>query len=178
MRYQSMMAAAVGCLLAGTAANAPAADAKADAGGMKMIPAVQATTTTVSRPVISARGAQSLLQAAQAMAERNHWGMSVTIVDDAGNLVAFLRMDGAPMGTIDVSRGKAVTAIKFKMPTSMVQQMVSGGGGMLTIPGITALTGGYPVMVNGQVVGAIGVSGGLGDEDDRTAQAALAAFKG
>lgn len=149
-----------------------------DAKPMSMPPITQAATVTLAKASISARGAQKILAAAADAAAKNHWGMSIAVVDDSGRLVAFLKMDGAPMGTIDVAQGKAVTAIKFKLPTKVVQDLVSrGGSAMLTIGGITALTGGYPIEDKGQIVGAIGVSGGLGDEDDRTALAGLASFK-
>jgi uncharacterized protein GlcG (DUF336 family) len=161
-----------GCLIA--ASSAAAQESKP----MSPPPVTQATDTAVAKRSISALGAQKVLAAAAAAAAKNHWGMSIAVVDDSGRLIAFLRMDGAPLGTIDVSQSKALTAIKFKMPTKFVQDLVSkGGAAMLTIPGITALTGGYPIEQQGQIIGAIGVSGGFGDEDDRTALAGIAALK-
>lgn len=144
---------------------------------MQVPKAAQAPGPVLTKGSLSAKGAETVLNAAVAEAVKNQWGMSIAIVDESGRLLAFRRTDGAPMGTIDVSQGKAVTAIKFKMPTRFVQELISkGGSAMLTIKDITAVTGGYPIEANGQVIGAIGVSGGLGDEDDRTAQAGLSAF--
>lgn len=144
---------------------------------MQVPKAAQAAGPVLSKSSLSAKGADAILDAAVAEAVKNQWGMSIAIVDESGRLLAFRRTDGAPMGTIDVAQGKAVTAIKFKMPTRFVQEIVSkGGSAMLTIKDIVAITGGYPIESGGQIIGAIGVSGGLGDEDDRTAQAGLAVF--
>lgn len=161
------LALAAGALGAGAALAQPAP--------MQVPPAQQHAGATFQKAALSSKGAQAVLAAAVAEATKRQWGMSIAVVDESGRLLGFQRTDGAPMGTIDVAQGKAVTAIKFKMPTSFVQDMVSkGGAAMLTIGGITAVTGGYPIVVDGQVVGAIGVSGGLGGEDDITAKAGLA----
>lgn len=136
------------------------------------------TAPTVSVPVLSSAGAQAVMAAAVGEATRNGWGASVALVDNAGRLLAFHRTDGAPMGTIDTALGKATTAIMFKAPTSMISQMVSQSAAMATIPGVVAVPGGYPIMQNGQVIAAIGVSGGMAGEDDIIAKAGMAAVPG
>lgn len=129
---------------------------------------------TIARASVSLATAKKIIAAAEAEAVKNGWALTFTIVDDAGRLVCFQRMDEAPLGTIEVSQGKAQTAVKFRAPTKMVQDMVTQGGpAMLTLGDITAVTGGYPIMIDGKLVGAIGVSGGLRGEDDLAAAAGL-----
>lgn len=136
------------------------------------------TALTVSQPVLSSAGAQAVMAAAIGEATKNGWGSSIALVDNAGRLLAFHRTDGAPMGTIDTAVGKATTAIMFKAPTAMISQMVSQSAAMATIPGVVAVPGGYPIVQNGQVIGAIGVSGGMAGEDDVIAKAGMAALPG
>ncbi|WP_298670605.1 heme-binding protein [uncultured Sphingomonas sp.] len=129
-------------------------------------------------PVLSSAGVQAVMNAAITKAASNGWGSSIAVVDNAGKLLAFHRTDGAPMGTIDTALGKANTAIMFKAPTSMISQMVAQSAAMATIPGVVAVPGGYPIMYNGQVIGAIGVSGGMAGEDDIIAKAGMDALPG
>ena len=135
------------------------------------------TAPTVSRSVLSSAGTQAAMAAAVAEATKNGWPASIAIVDDSGRLLAFHRTDGAPMGTIDVARRKAETSIKFKMPTEFLGQMVQQGGpAMLTLGDFVAVPGGYPIMAGGEVIAAIGVSGGMAGEDDIIAKAGIAAI--
>lgn len=136
------------------------------------------TTAMVQNlPVLSSAGARAVMDAAIARATSNGWGSSIALVDNAGKLLAFHRTDGAPMGTIDTAIGKATTAIMFKAPTAMISQMVSQNAAMGTIPGVVAVPGGYPIMRDGQVIGAIGVSGGMAGEDDIIAKAGMDAIQ-
>ena len=137
------------------------------------------TDPVAARPVLSSAGAKTVMAAAIATADENGWGASIALVDDGGRLLAFHRTDGAPIGTIEVAQGKAETAIRFKLPTAFLQKMVAQGGpAMLTLGKMVAVTGGYPIVRDGQVVGAIGVSGGMSGEDDIIAKAGLAAIGG
>jgi glc operon protein GlcG len=98
---------------------------------------------TISRTSVSLATAKKIVAAAEAEAVKNGWQLTFTILDDSGRLVYFQRMDEAPLGTIEVSQGKALTAVKFRVPTKMVQEMVTQGGpAMLTLGDITAVTGG------------------------------------
>jgi len=138
------------------------------------IPTTQPTTAHVT---LSSAGARLVMDAAVRLADGNGWGSSIAIVDNAGRLLAFHRTDGAPVGTIDVAQGKAFTALKFRMPTQAVQDMVAKGGpAMLTLGDMVAVVGGYPIVRNGEVIGAIGVSGGMAGEDEIVAHAGLAAL--
>lgn len=142
-------------------------------------PGPKPTTAPVANlPVLSGAGAQAAIAAAVKTATDNGWGSSIAVVDNAGRLLAFHRTDGAPLGTIDVAQGKALTAIKFKAPTDFIAQMVSKSAALATIPDIVAVPGGYPILKDGQVIGAIGVSGGMAGEDDIIAKAGIAAVGG
>jgi glc operon protein GlcG len=138
-----------------------------------------ADPSVIALPNLSSAGAAKVLAAALLEANRHGWASSIAIVDAAGHLLAFQRTDGAPMGTIDVARRKAESSIKFKAPTEFLQKMVGQGGpAMLTLGDYVAVVGGYPISVNGEVVGAIGVSGGMAGEDEVIAKAGLAALAG
>lgn len=128
---------------------------------------------TVTRQSIDLATARKIVAAAEAEATKNNWALSIAVVDNAGKLVYFQRMDETPLGTIEVAQGKAETAVNFRMPTGNLAQAVAQGGGMLTIRNMVALPGGYPIMIDGKLVGAIGVSGGMRGEDDLAAAAAL-----
>lgn len=139
--------------------------------------AAKPVSAVIAVPMLSSAGAAKVLAAAVTEANRHNWGSSIAIVDAAGHLLAYQRTDGAPLGTIDVARRKAETSIKFKAPTEFLQKMVSqGGAAMLTLGDYVAVVGGYPITVNGEVVGAIGVSGGMAGEDEVVAKAGLAAL--
>jgi len=135
------------------------------------------TQQTATKTVLTSAGAQTVMVAAIRTANANGWGSSIAITDEGGRLLAFHRTDGAPIGTIDVARRKAETAIKFREPTAMLGRLVEQGGvAMLTLGDFVAVPGGYPIMVEGQLVGAIGVSGGMSGEDDIIARAGLDAL--
>jgi len=136
------------------------------------------TAPSFSQPILSSAGAQRVMTAAINEATKNGWGSSIAVVDNAGRLLAFHRTDGATIGSIDTAHGKATTAIMFKAPTAMISQMVSQSAAMATIPGIVAVPGGYPIMQGNDVIGAIGVSGGMAGEDDIIAKAGMAALPG
>ena len=126
---------------------------------------------------ISAEGARRVLAAAEAEAAKNGWQVSIAVVDPAGELVAFVRMDGAPPSSVDVSRGKARTAARFRRPTKALEDAIAGGrAALLGFEGMTPVEGGVPVTVGGAVVGAVGVSGVTSAQDAQVAQAGAAAI--
>jgi len=125
--------------------------------------------------------AQAKQVAAPAIAEaaKNQWAMAVAIVDTAGQLVYFEKMDGTQHGSIRVSYEKARSAALFKRPTKAFQDMLSGGGDglrVLRIAGAIPVDGGLPLVVDGSTIGAIGVSGGTSAQDGQCAQAGAAAL--
>lgn len=119
------------------------------------------------------------MAAAEKEAAANHWPMAIAIVDSTGHLVLFQRADQTQLGSMEVSVGKAMTAVKFRRPTKVFEDAIAGGGAGLrltTMPGVLALEGGIPIVVGGQVIGAIGVSGMLSTQDAQVANAGLAAL--
>src|SRR5918996_1831150 len=118
--------------------------------------------------------------AARALAEArtNNWLMAVAVVDTAGDLVYFERMDGTQAGSTTVSIDKARSAARFKRPTKAFQDMLaSGGEGMrvLGIGGAVPVEGGVPIVADGKIAGAIGVSGGTSAQDGQCARAGVEA---
>jgi glc operon protein GlcG len=124
---------------------------------------------------ITSAASQKVLAAAVVEAQKTKLSMSIAIVDTGGNLIAFVRTDGAPTGGIAVAQGKARTAAAFKMPTRAIMEMVNRVGiNMLTTPDMVSLGGGVPILVDNQIVGAIGASGGTGEQDMAVIAAGLA----
>ena len=129
---------------------------------------------------ITLEQAQRVVQAALASAEQEQLTMNVAVVDAGGNLKAFGRMDGAWLGSIDIAIKKARTARFFDMESGDLGPLSQPGGPLYQIEvsngGLITFPGGIPLAVGGEIVGAIGVSGGAVDEDRRTAQAGVAAL--
>lgn len=117
--------------------------------------------------------AQRLLDRALAAARAKGFRMAVAIVEPDGNLVAFARADDTHYGSIVVAQGKAATAARFRRTTAAFAQNLVNGPGALSLPGVIAVAGGRPIVVNGRIVGAIGVSGGSAAQDDAVAAEAL-----
>ena len=117
--------------------------------------------------------------AALAEARANTWLMAVAIVDPAGLLVYFEKMDGTQNGSVAVAQAKARSAALFKRPTKAFQDMLAAGGeGMrvLGLEGAVPIDGGLPISAGAAVIGAIGVSGGTSAQDGQCAQAGIKAL--
>ncbi|MDN5752282.1 MAG: heme-binding protein [Nitrosospira sp.] len=131
--------------------------------------------------MVTLKDAKNVIAAAEAKAAAIGQPMNIAVADSGGNLVAHERMDGAWLGSIDISINKAFTARAFDITTKdLAAQSQSGGQffGIQTSNGgrVMAFAGGIPLKRDGQVVGAIGVSGGSGEQDHAVAQAGAAAF--
>jgi len=136
-----------------------------------------ASAQFVEKKTVSLALAKKMAAAAEAEATKNNWAMVITVVDDGGNIVYIGRMDGAPLGSIDVSQGKAHTALAFRRPSKAFQDLVDQNQAhLVTLPHVTAVQGGLPIMLDGKVVGAIGVSGGTSAQDEQCAQAGINAI--
>lgn len=123
---------------------------------------------------VSQDQAHKAAAAALAEARKINVPMAVTVVDNAGQLVLFDRMDNTQTGSIAVSQDKAVSAAMFRRPTKAFQDAVAGGGAglrILTLRGANAVEGGLPLVVDGKVIGGIGVSGGSAEQDGGVAKA-------
>ena len=119
-------------------------------------------------PPILARAAQTALQAALAEAGKRGWQLNVAVVDSGANLVAFVRMDGAQIGSISIAEHKARAAVKFRRPTKVFEDAVQKQDikYILTLDDIVASRGGIPLIEDGRIIGAIGCSGGTGSQDE------------
>ena len=129
---------------------------------------------------ISADTAKKVAAAAIAEARKNNWAMAVAVVDTGGYLVYFERMQDTQLGSVEVAIDKAKSAALFRRPTKSFQDTLAGGGDglrMLGLTGAVPVEGGIPIVVDGKLIGAVGASGGSGDQDGRTAQAGVAAMK-
>jgi glc operon protein GlcG len=125
---------------------------------------------------ISFATAGRVMRAAQARAEREGWPMVIAIVDSAGHLVMLHKLDQAQYGSIPVAQAKAETAVRFRRPTKVFEDAVAAGGlGMrlLGMDNLLPLDGGLPLIVGGEVIGAIGVSGMQSVQDAQIAQAGV-----
>jgi uncharacterized protein GlcG (DUF336 family) len=117
--------------------------------------------------------------AARAEAVKNGWCMVVAIMDPGGHLVLLERMDNAQFGSVQVAQDKALSAVAFRRPTKAFHDMVAAGGEgvrMLVMSGAMPIDGGLPILVDGAVIGGIGLSGGTSAQDGLVAQAGLAAL--
>jgi glc operon protein GlcG len=130
-------------------------------------------------PAIALDAARRVAAAALAEAERNGWTVAVAVVDGAGDLVLFERMERTQAGSVEVAQQKARCAARFKRPTKEWEEALSGGrAAVLGIPGVLPLEGGVPLLDRaGAIVGAVGVSGALSGQDGQCAEAAEQAHR-
>ena len=129
---------------------------------------------------VSVDVAKKASAAAVAEARKNNWSTAVAVTDTAGNLVYFERMDNTQVGSINIAIGKARSAAQFKRPTKVFQDLVAKGSEftyLLGLEGAVVVQGGIPIVQDGRIVGAIGVSGGTGAQDVQVAEAGLGALK-
>ncbi|MGB7622458.1 MAG: heme-binding protein [Terriglobia bacterium] len=129
---------------------------------------------------VSLELAKKAAAAALAEARKNNWAMAAAIVDPAGDLVYFERMDGTQTGSVSVAMSKARSAALFKRPTKAFQDALAAGGAGLRILGLEGavpVEGGFPLIVEGKIVGAIGVSGGSSEQDSQCAKPGADALK-
>ena len=111
--------------------------------------------------------AKQVMAAAEAEAKRRNWKMNIAVVDTNGELVHFSRMEGAQIASVPISQGKARTAARFRRESRLFYNAYEAGHaytGTLD-PGLVASPGGFPLVENGKLIGAVGCSGGTGDQD-------------
>ena len=127
---------------------------------------------------VSLEDARKAAAAAVAEAKKNKWNMAIAVVDDGGQLIYFERIDETQVGSIDIAIGKARTAAYFKRPTKALEDAINGGQhAILSFPNTLPREGGLPIIADGKVIGAIGVSGGKSSEDAQVAIAGVDALK-
>jgi glc operon protein GlcG len=121
---------------------------------------------------ITLEHANRLIAAAEAEARKHKWKMNIAVVGPSGELVAFARMDGAQYGSIQIAQDKAVSAARFRRPTKTFFEAVESGHTYLAfLRGVVPSDGGYPLIQNGKIIGAIGCSGGINSQDGATCRA-------
>ena len=140
-------------------------------------PAAAAPQPLYGAPV-SLADARRIADAAEAEAQRRGFNMAFAIVDPSGALVLFHKMDNTQNGSIEVAVQKARTSALFRRPTKFFSDAVAGGRNtVLSLPNMVAIEGGVPILIDGRIAGAIGVSGASSAEDGEVAATALAALQ-
>jgi glc operon protein GlcG len=127
----------------------------------------------LEKKTLSLDAANKIIAGAIAEAKANNWSVDIAIVDEGGHLLSFQRMDGASIGAIDAAIGKARTASLYRRPTKVLEEVAKTRPAILTLPNSVLLQGGVPVVVNGQIVGAVGVGGVTSQQDEQIAEAGL-----
>jgi glc operon protein GlcG len=131
-------------------------------------------------PAIGLEDAKKVAAPALAEAAKNKWTMAVAIVGPAGNLIYYEKMDNTQLGSAEVSIDKARSAALFKRPTKALQDALAAGGDglrLLALKGAVPIEGGIPLLMDGKIVGAIGVSGGTSAQDGQCAKAGADTLK-
>lgn len=142
-----------------------------------LAPAVRAQAYGAPIPLADA---QRVLGAAKAEASKHQWSVAIAIVDAGGHLVAFERMDTTQYGSVDVALGKARSAAAFRRPTKVFENAIASGAEnlrLLKLAGAVPIEGGLPLVSEGKIVGAIGVSGVTSSQDGQIAAAGVAVLQ-
>jgi glc operon protein GlcG len=130
-----------------------------------------------TKPVLTLQAATKMVAAAEAEAARRGSTVVIAVVDDGGHLIVLHRLDDTQVASVEVGIGKARTAAIFRRPSKVFEDQIREGRvAALALPGATPLQGGVPVLLDGRVIGAIGVSGNTPQEDEEIAKAGAAAF--
>jgi uncharacterized protein GlcG (DUF336 family) len=130
------------------------------------------------KPCLTAEDARRILDAARVEAERNQWNVSIAVVDDGGALLVLERLDGAFPHTAEIATRKAWTAAAVRAPTKVLEDMVVERPALVGFPGQLRVQGGLPILVGGECVGAVGVSGVASRDDEQIARAGVEALAG
>ena len=126
---------------------------------------------------ITLEAAKKMMAAGEAEARKNGWNVAITVVDANGDLIMFQKLDETQPGSVAISQGKARTAANFKRSTKVLEDALMGGKtAFLSVDGMTPMQGGVPVVADGKVIGAVGVSGVMSNQDEQVALAAVAAL--
>jgi glc operon protein GlcG len=128
-----------------------------------------------TRSMLTLDDCKNISAAAEAEAKKNNWNVCVAILDDGGHLLHLARMDGATPANSRIAVEKGRTAAETRRSTAMWEDRVKGGRMvMLKMPGVTPVQGGLPIVINGECIGAVGVSGVQSHEDEQIASAGIA----
>jgi glc operon protein GlcG len=162
----------------GTAATASRAPQPTETNPLDFVPD-EIPFDTPYGPPISLDRAQAVIQAAVADAKKRNWKMNAAVVDSGGNLVAFQRMDGAMLASIQIAEHKARAAATFRRETKQFEDGIQlmHLNYLLAFDGIIASRGGIPLIEHGAIIGAIGCSGGTDSQDEIVSKAGAAVIK-
>ena len=179
-KLASVAALSAAAFLAGTTwAQQSAAPATAAANPLDVVPDKMPFDVPYGAP-ISLEHATVAINAAVAEARKHDWKLNVSVVDSGGNLVAFQRMDGAQLGSIQISEHKARAAVTFRRETKVWEHAIQTNGAqyVMTLDGMIGSRGGIPLVDGGgRIIGAIGCSGGTGSQDEVACKAGVAALQ-
>src|SRR5262244_438797 len=131
--------------------------------------------TTPYGPPIGLEAAKKVMAAAEAESVKNNWGMAIAILDSTGHVVMLHRLDNTQYGSIGVSEDKARSALYYRRPSKVFEDLVAQGG--IGLRNASPLEGGIPLIMDGKIVGAIGVSGATSVQDGQVAKAGADAVK-
>jgi glc operon protein GlcG len=138
-----------------------------------------ASAQLATKKSLTLEAAKKIAAAAQVEAKKNNWNVVISVVDDGANLIYLEKMDGTQIGSIEIAQMKARTAIKMKRPSKAFEDMIAGGrNAVLKLPDVLGVEGGLPLVVDGQFLGAIGVSGVTSAQDGQIAAAGVKALEG
>ena len=130
-----------------------------------------------TKKALTLEDAKKIAAAAEVRALENQWNVCIAIVDDGAHLMHFHRLDGAQLASIDIAIAKATSAMLGKRPTKVYEDMINNGRiSALSMPGITHMEGGAPIVVDGECIGAVGVSGVKSADDAQIAEAGIQAL--
>lgn len=139
--------------------------------------AATASAQLADKKALTLAAAKKMAAAAEAEATKNNWRMVIAIVDDGGQLIYLQRTDETQAGSIKVAIQKAESAVMFKRPTKVWEDAVAGGrNAILGLSGAVPIEGGTPIMLDGKLLGAVGVSGGTAAQDGQVAKAGIDAL--
>jgi uncharacterized protein GlcG (DUF336 family) len=156
----------------------PAAPAAAASNPLDVVPEKMPFDIPYGAP-ISLASANAIIATTVAEAKKHDWKLNIAVVDSGGNLVAFQRMDGAQLGSIQIAEHKARAAVTFRRETKTFENaiQVNGAHYVMTLDGVIGSRGGIPLIEGGKLIGAIGCSGATGSQDEVACKAGVAAMK-
>ncbi|MFW7269283.1 GlcG/HbpS family heme-binding protein [Gluconacetobacter sp. Hr-1-5] len=146
-----------------------------------LILSVGIVTATANVSPVAAKGSSldlatslAFIDQAKRAADADHAHIAIAIVDAGGNLISFQKMDGTQLGSVELAIRKAKTSVSFARPSADMERALNSGNYMIaTLPNALPAGGGYPIVINNELVGALGLSGGEGETDARLAQSAV-----
>lgn len=130
-------------------------------------------------PPITNDQAKKVMAGAEAEAKKNNWPVVIVVLDSGGQLVMLQRLDNAQWGSVEIAKEKARSAVALRRPTKVFQDLIAQGGANLRLPtiGYSVLEGGIPIVVDGKIIGGVGVSGVTSQQDAQVGQAGIDALK-